>query len=178
MSESDCRHGWKQIVVDQAKRPEPQGDQRERDRRPAARHQALATAAFVRRLRRARHPAGRSGGPGLIPAGADVNAVQRERNAVNDGDGGLDARRVPRSIFAAHAVRPARPLPTGPESRQRRREDADGVTEPATARRVPLGIIDDVAFPGARPSCQESTPVPFFRVPLWLLVSERLTNSV
>lgn len=36
-----------------------------------------ATAAFVRRLRRAGHPAGRSGGPGLISAGADVNAVQR-----------------------------------------------------------------------------------------------------
>lgn len=60
-----------------AKRPEPQGDQRERDRRPAATAPSAATAVVWRRLRRARHPAGRSGGPGLIPAGADVNAVQR-----------------------------------------------------------------------------------------------------
>jgi hypothetical protein len=60
-----------------AKRPQPQGDQRERDSPTRRAAQSAATAAFVRRLRRARHPAGRSGGPGLTSAGADVNAVQR-----------------------------------------------------------------------------------------------------
>jgi len=49
---------------------------------------------------------------GALSAGADVtqrsNAERR-----NDGDGGLDARRVPRGTLAAHAVRPARPLACG-----------------------------------------------------------------
>jgi hypothetical protein len=41
----------------------------------------------------------------------------------------------------------------------KRREEADGVTEPATARRVPLGSL--AAFARA-PLCQELRPVRFF----------------
>lgn len=56
----------------------------------------------------------------------------------NAGDGGVDPRRVPRGILAAHAVRPARPHSTGRKEQQRLEEEADGVTA-LLARRVPLG---------------------------------------
>jgi hypothetical protein len=61
---------------------------------------------------------------GAVSAGADVtqrsNAERR-----NDGDGGLDARSLPRPILWAQAVRPARPLDTG---RSAAEEEADDVT--------------------------------------------------
>ena len=91
-----------------AKRPEPQGDQRERDRRPAATAPSAATAVVWRRLRRARHPAGRSGGPGHTSAVADVT----ERSAAecrNDGDGAGWRSAVSCGPLHRTHRRPARP---------------------------------------------------------------------
>jgi hypothetical protein len=108
-----------------AKRPEPQGDQRERDRRPAARPQRERRPMSSRRLRRARHPAGRSGGPGLISAGADVNAVQRsgtERTTATAGS-------MPAAFRAAFLPRTPPPGPTATHRTGTQwREEADGVT--------------------------------------------------
>ena len=122
-----------------AQRPEPQGDQRERDRRPAATAPSAATAVVWRRLRRARHPAGRSGGPGLISAGADVNAVQRsgtERTTAT-------ARILSERRFV-RATAPHTP-PPGPTALHRTERSGGGSRRrdsgSALARRVPLGSL-------------------------------------
>ena len=95
---------------------------------PPPRHQAKRLPWLLRRLRRARHPAGRSGGPGLTSAGVDVNAVQRsgtERTTAT-------ARILSERRFV-RATAPHTP-PPGPTATHRtgatteRKEEADGVT--------------------------------------------------
>jgi hypothetical protein len=86
---------------------------------------------------------------GALSAGADVtersNAERR-----NNGDGGLDARRLPRPTLRAQAVRPARPLPTGPQDALARLEGGSrgrvrSKRSAELARPVPLGSLCDVA---------------------------------
>jgi hypothetical protein len=98
----------------EANEREPQANQRERARRPAARHQAQATAVVWRRLRWARQPVGRSNGPGLTrraPTWRRATQVKRR----NDGDGGLDARLLSRGPLHRAGRRPARTHFTGPQ---------------------------------------------------------------
>lgn len=128
-----------------AKRPEPQGDQRERDRRPAATAPSAATAVVWRRLRRARHPAGRSGGPGLISAGADVNAVQRsgtQRTTATARVGGAPFRAG--HCTAHSAARPDRYPPDGATAEEEAGLVTDRSLRRAGARRA-AWFIEDVA---------------------------------
>jgi hypothetical protein len=55
----------------------------------------------------------------------------------HDGDGGVDPRRVPGATLRAHAVRPARPLPTG-------RSVAEEEAGQVTAQRLGAGLARDV----------------------------------
>lgn len=90
------------------------------------RHQAKATAVVWRRLRRARHPAGRSGGPGLTSAGADVNAVQRSGTQRTTATARiLSERRSRAGHCTAHtAARPDRTSPDGATKERRRKQTA------------------------------------------------------
>ena len=93
-----------------AQRPEPQGDQRERVRRPAARPKAQRRPQVRRRLRRARLPCRAQRRAGALHGGRHDVTLPQRRNA---GDGGLDARRLPRGPLhrAGRPPGPTAPLP-------------------------------------------------------------------
>ena len=125
-------------------RPQPQGDPRARARRPAATAPSKATAVIFAAVEASPAPCRAQRRAGALSAGADVT----ERSAAewrNDGDGGLDARRVRARPFA-HTPS-ARPDFTPPDWNEVEGGSRGHDSRAAAGVACAAWIIDAVAYP-------------------------------